>query len=391
MRKKNIAFLLGVIAALTALVFLLVTPFGSPNVPSGLVFSSLDYSFEQNGPIKEAQENPEDAAAASPIRVFACDWQDPSKSEISDRSHQEFFDSQNQKRVEIAESLMQSNDPEHLLAAALVGFDRKSKEHIAAMEKALAADPDNPITLWNFLYACSLNAEETLCQDGGIEKRAVLADGGNGALWGRIAGYRFRRGDTARLIDALIKANAAPQFNRYFIEQVEMLERGYVAASDYSYQERIMNAISIMVGNTSDLIGVYNGCKEQAAESAEWLQPCIEYGKRLERDGRTILAALLGIAIQKEMHEISGDAKKKAETDHRRWLLNDSMNSAIRMDGQVLVLDDEHVLADFIAEWSAHGELRAHQFVHEEVVRLSKQPGYNPCKSIEENSVQTPE
>ena len=371
---------------LAGLIFWLVSPVDSPNASApALIFSSgslteAEDSAARNEATKIAPENNEGAAAVHSTRVFACDWSDADEAEMAVDIDQEFLDSLEQKRVEFASLLMHSQDPEHLLVAALIGFDRKSNEHFAAMESALAADPDNPLTLWNFLHACSLHLEETVCQDGSIEKRAVLADGSNGALWGRIAGYRFRRGDKMGAFDALLKANTAPQFNGYFIEHVEMGERSYAAATDSSYRERVMGAIGLAAGTVSNANGVYNLCKEHASESAEWLQLCIEYGKRLESDEGAILSALIGNAIQKTMYEMSGDAKEKTAATLRHRLITDAMNSGNSSDDQVLLLLDDKVLADYIAEWSAHGELRAMQFVKDEVVRLSQQPGYDPCK-----------
>ena len=349
------------------------------------MFSSVDIvesedSVARNEATQIARGNKEEATAVGSARVFACDWSDASEPAIALGSDQEHSGSLYQKRDEIAALLAQSKDPEHMLAAALIGFDRKSKEHFAAMEKALAADPNNPLILWNFLHACSLTLEEAVCQAKRIEKRAGLSDGGNGALWGRLAGYRLRRGDTTGAFDALIKANTAPQFNRYFIEHVGVLERGFAAATDIAYRERIIGGIGMTVGTTSDLTGVYKGCMVQAPESAEWLQACTEYGKRLERDGRTTLSTLIGIGIQKKMYEMSGDAQKVVDADFRRRLITDIMHSGNSSDDEVLLLFDDQVMADFIAEWSAHGELRAMQFVKEEVVRLSQQPGYDPCK-----------
>ena len=72
-RKKRIVLLLGIAALLAGLVWWLVTPSGSPTVPSRLAFSSLDYSIEQNEPTEDAQENPEDGATIILARVFACD------------------------------------------------------------------------------------------------------------------------------------------------------------------------------------------------------------------------------------------------------------------------------------------------------------------------------
>jgi len=67
------------------------------------------------------------------------------------------------ERVEIVEFLTRSEDFEHLLMAALIGFDRESKESLVAFENALAVDPGNPLTLWNFLDTCSRQKDAAVC------------------------------------------------------------------------------------------------------------------------------------------------------------------------------------------------------------------------------------
>ncbi|MCH8136411.1 MAG: hypothetical protein IIB77_10570, partial [Proteobacteria bacterium] len=311
--------------------------------------------------------------------------------ELTIDGFQTLKNSQDHERFQAAALLANSKDPEHLLMAALIGFDGQAKLGLSAMENALAVDPDNPLTLWSFLDSCSLHPKAAKCANGSIEKRAILADGGNGLLWGKIADYRLRRGDTAGALDALINANTAPQFNGYFIEYVEMLERGLAAATDNPYRKRITNAIGIAAAMPQRFYHVFQGCKEQATESAEWSQACLGYGKRLERDGRTVMSTRFGIALQKWMYEIAGDEARFAETDLRGRLITEAMESGYTDDGWVLLAYDDQVLADYMNEWSAHGEFQALQFLQEEVVRLSKQPGYDPCERRRGKSTQTPE
>lgn len=382
MKEKRATLSIGFLLLLAGLFFWLVTPFDSPNAPPRLVFSSLNNSIEQNESTAVTQENPGESETVIPARIFVCD---PSSEEgdyeLTPEDVQKSLDSWDRLRVQVAQSLMQSEDPGHLLMVALLGSAGEEKLGFSAMERALAADPDNSLTLWSFLASCSLHPEAAVCLDGSIEKRAILADGNNGQLWGEIAGYRFERGDTAGAYDALTKANTAPQFNRYFIEYVELFERGLAASTDASYLERSIAASGIAAALVSKISPVLQGCKRQAAESAEWRQTCLEYGKRLENDGRSVLSTMFGTSLQKSMYEISGDTTKIAEADFRYQLIMDTVAS-INSQGGFVLLFDEQVSADYMKEWSAHGEFRAMQFLQAEVLRLSQQPGYDPCKRI---------
>ena len=92
------------------------------------------------------------------------------------------------------------------------------------------------------------------------------------------------------------------------------------------------------------------------------------------------MSEIIGISLQKIIYEISGDTRKLTETELRYRFFQDAIEKLSRSkDAQTLFFYDENVVSDFITEWSAHGEWRANQFVQEEVVRLSQQPGYDPC------------
>lgn len=383
-KKKLIALFIGISALFAGAVSWLIKPLDSTIAPARILSSvalvESEDSVAQKVEKKIAREHKEGAAAVGRARVFACDRSSEEGDYVlTPEDVQKSLDSWDRLRVQVAQSLTHSENPEHLLLVALFGSGGEEKLSLSAMERALAADPDNSLTLWSFLASCSLHPEAAVCADGSIEKRAILADGNNGQLWGEIAGYRFERGDTAGAYDALTKANTAPQFNSYFIEYVELVERGLAASTDASYLERSIAASGIAAALVSKISPVLQGCKQQAAESAEWRQTCLEYGKRLENDGRSVWSTMFGTSLQKKMYEISGDTTKIAEANFRYQLIMDTVASINSQDGFVLLFD-EQVSADYMKEWSAHGEFRAMQFLQAEVVRLSQQPGYDPCK-----------
>lgn len=385
---------------LTGLVYWLVTPVDSPDVPPRLLLSSLDSSDEQEGsadqnePTKISRKSTENAATVSPIRVFACTAnQEPDRSgimpsEITKSTIQNTLLRHDWTPVKIEESEVHSKNPEHLLMAAMLGSEGTNKSGVSTLENALAADPDNRLTLWNYLDYCSFFRRVAVCADGSIEKRAIRADSGNGQLWGKIAGYRFGSGDIEGAYDALINANTSPRFNGYFIEHVEMFERGFAALTDAPYRKRITDAIGIAAIRPI-FLNIIQSCKEQA-EAPKWRQVCLDYGKRLENDGRAVITMRIGILLQKEMYKMTADETMLKETDHRYRLITDTMESGYSDDGLVLLAYDDQVLADYMNEWSAHGEYRAMQFLQAEVVRLSKEPGYDPCMLRVGKSAQVP-
>ena len=290
------------------------------------------------------------------------------------------FDSNYQELGVIADLLSKSKNPEHLLMAALFGSDQMSEARIHTMTKTLRIDPDNPLILWNFLNSCSMLPHVPICRDQNIENRAIEVDSSNGQLWAKIAGFRIKRGNMPAALDALKNASVAPEFNEYWMEHVELFERGLAAAGDASYRNRTIQAVGMAAAMVWNIKSVLNGCETQAVESGEWLQYCVRFAERLERDGRTILSNVIGLKLQETMYSISGDEEKEAAAEQRLRLIRNSMRNGQSEDGQVLLSRDDRVLADYITEWATFGELRAVQFLRNEVERLRNVSGYDPCR-----------
>ena len=248
-----------------------------------------------------------------------------------------------------------------------------------AMTATLNVDPNNSLILWNFLNTCERMPDAPICRDQNIEDRAIAVDSRNGQLWARIAGFRANRGDMPAALDALKNATAAPEFNEYWMENVELFERGLAAATNAPYRIRIIQALVMTAGSMINYNLIFEGCEAQAVDSAEWLQFCTLLGERLEHEGRTMLSTAIGLSLQKRMYSIAGDEENRAAADHRAKLRAKLWRDGNSEDALVLLSRDDKVLTDYISEWAVYGELRAFQFLRNEVQRLRNIPGYDPC------------
>lgn len=289
------------------------------------------------------------------------------------------YDAKYQDLQMVAARLADSDNPEHLLMAALFGTDRDSAERIDAIRRALIAAPDHPLIAWNFQAACSRLPEVPVCTDQNIEDLTIKVDSSNGQTWARIAGLRMKRGDLPGALEALKNATVAPEFNDYWLDHVELFERGLAAAGNPTYRARTAQAIGMAVAMASVDGQILDACRNEAVKSVNWLQQCLRYAERLEHSANTLLASSIGLSLQSSMYSISGDKEKQAATDSRQDKLRGIMRSGWFRDGQVVLIRDESVFAEYMAEWSTYGEVRALRFLQDEVQRLKQLPGYDPC------------
>lgn len=280
----------------------------------------------------------------------------------------------------VASALSQSRNPEHLLMVALYGQDPTDGAGVNAMTRALQSDPDNPLVSWNFLQSCSRFPDAQICLDHRMEEHAIDVDGSNGQLWARIAGYRAERGEMREALAALSQTVVAPRFTDYRMEHIELFERGLAAAGNLPYRSRIVQAIGMQAALVSNEFHTMTACNKMATESSEWLSHCARFGARLERDGRSFFSVLVGQRLQENMHSISGDSEKQASVLKRLERTRQYMENGLSVDGQVLLLHDDQVLANYISTSATYGEIEALTFLNNEVERLKNLAGYDPCR-----------
>lgn len=283
------------------------------------------------------------------------------------------------ERAATAATLAQSRDPEHLLASALLASDYGNKSAFEAMERALAEDPDHPLTLFNFLFVCPFHRNESVCRNGGIERQALNVDGGNGAVWVSVAVNRSGKGDAGGALAALRQAHTAPEFNEYWVEHVGLFERAFAAATDLDYRQRVERAFGTAAAMVSNVARLYSICKTRSETSFQWLHACIDYGERLQFDGDTLMSVGAGNRLQQLLYERLGETKKAADAAERANAIGEEFVAAYRSGAFELFAHDEELLAEYMHEFSIHGEFAAMDYLRERGERLDRQPGYDPC------------
>ncbi len=280
-----------------------------------------------------------------------------------------------------AKALEGAEDADLRLAAAFLSLtDQADPRYVERLLSALSPDPANPVTLERLLDACINRAELRVCAERGIVERAAEADGGNGEMWGAIAGYYASRGNDDAALDALRRAASAGVHREYFVDYVRVMELGLAAAvADRSYAERVIEAIGRAAAFTAPYLTAYNECRDRVADDPLWHGACLDFGRHLEQRSQSVMNRGIGIGLQAMVADETGDdvALAAAQARQRRYRI--WMEEHLGIDGQTVLTRDERVLRAYIDEWQAHGEPAALGYLREEVARLKQLPGYDPC------------
>lgn len=280
-----------------------------------------------------------------------------------------------------AKALQGVQDADLMLAAAFLSLtDQADPKYADRLLAALSLDPANPVTLERLLDACINREELRVCAERGIVDRAAEADGGNGEMWGAIAGYHASRGAAEAALDALRRAASAGVHREYFVDYVRVMELGLAAAdADRSYGERITEAIGRAAAFTAPYLTAYKECRERVADDPLWRDACLDFGRHLEQRSQSALNRGIGIGLQAMIADETGDDVALAAVQARQRRYRAWREEHLTADGQVVLARDERVLRDYIDEWQSHGEPAALGYLREEVARLKRLPGYDPC------------
>jgi hypothetical protein len=295
-------------------------------------------------------------------------------------SHQEYLDTRRRELGVIAEKLSASRDPEHLLAAAILGTDKGSTDRIDALVTALDADPRRPLPLWHLSRACTAHSAVRMCDGQDIERKLLEAGDANGAHWAQIAVYREAQGDLAGALDALANAGSASEYNNHWIESVVMLERSLAASATYTYAERVAEAFSVAASELFPETDVLRACTRHASDSLEWRRICLAFGGMLEQKGGTVMGQARGLGLQIKMLETSGSDASIAAVERRQAQFRRELYDEKLTEGANFLLEhDTNSLSDYLAVFQVYGEKAALDFARREAERLKSLPGYEPC------------
>lgn len=289
---------------------------------------------------------------------------------------------------EVEAQLSNSDDAEHLLAAALLSVsaallsesESESPERpFQLLDKAAKIDPDNRLIAWTQLQLCR-KEKGVNCDLAKAEANARRVDSSNGAVWMEIAALRLGEGDESAAAEAVRSAIAAPRFDTYFIDYVILIERALSTHGESSYGDRAMAGFGIM---PLPSYGITRHCDASGASDMNWIDLCDQLGVKMFSDSTSLLDRAIGMSLQRIAAEQNGDAAEIARATAREAEFREEYQrlTATR-EMALLIANDEAALRRFIENFSIYGETEAQKRLHAEVERLKNSPDYDQCNFV---------
>lgn len=303
------------------------------------------------------------------LESFVCEPEVPSLDEMT-KSRVEVDED------EVRKKLMASDQPQYLLAAAMLSPG--SKEHPEALQKAFDANPNDPLTNWEVYLQCEKYSVHELCKQQDWLNRIIAVDSNNAKVWSTLAAHEYEQGQKRESLAALVRAGFAPNVSSYVSERLGLLIEALSATTDMDLQNRseiAMGYVSAKVDMSTLLAQI---CKEEAAGSPQWIDACLRYGQTLTKSN-TIMDQGIGYAIQLVSYEHSKDysgtwAVLKESSELRKHVQSLSFLSDHFIDRYPLT---HH---KFIREYVGRGEIAALSQLGEFVRNLSSEELKQICR-----------
>ena len=276
-------------------------------------------------------------------------------------------------------TLAQSDDAENRLVAALLGTADAEPTTYAELHDVLDLEPRNPLIAWNYVEYCSDRYARCGLAPALVEQRALLADPSNGALWAKIAAKRFERGNRAGALEAMRQAATASQFDSFWVDHILAFERALRVVPNPNRRNGPIDAIGFVAALPSSEVEIVRTCKKEAPRSPQWMDACLAYGKRLERDSRTLINQMFGLSIQRNVMESAGDPVPLMRVQDVEIRIKEYTRQFADASMNAMLVFDESLAWRYVELIQAAGEVEAMRQIRVEVDRLLASPEYKPC------------
>lgn len=276
-----------------------------------------------------------------------------------------------------ASFLAASGDAELKIASALLHRWDAPERAVATLESLDGFASDDAFVVWALLGVCDQRPVAG-CGIGPFRSANANLHRNNGAFWLAYAIMAIEAGDDDAAIDALRHASTAAEFDTRYAEQLQLIDRGLAAATDWPQGRRVAAAFAFVSVVPYDLSLLTRRCR--ASHDGVWPELCEQVGAHMAAAAPDTLTRLIGMDLEKIVAEGRGDAQAIQAIEERKQQLRRT-NASLELAGEFynLLVNDEVRLQMYLADLDTYGEAEANHRLFAEAERLRRDPGYDQC------------
>jgi hypothetical protein len=230
------------------------------------------------------------------------------------------------------------------------------------------------------LTTCAQNFNPNNCNDS-LYEQAPHIDKDNAYLWHLIANIHFSQNNIPEAIKALNVANSKAHFNNYYYETISFIEQNLQKNSAITFNYRLISGIGVASAkpglNYSTFIKY---CKENQND-INTADLCLQTGIQLEKSSKTLMASLIGLAIQEINYQhdfktnLLNEIKQKRKNYETIYSYNSDYNATTS-----LIFFDEKLGRTWLNAGLAKGEVFSISQTINEAKTFSQDENYHPCQ-----------
>jgi hypothetical protein len=286
----------------------------------------------------------------------------------------------------VQQRLLVSDDPEHLLTAALLEGDIRNQVRMTG--RLFATSSDDVLIVWHSLQICSDVAPPTpACPTEKLEQHLLSLDADNSEVWAKVAANRHSRGEQDKALKALRKAAGATTSRVHWVDTIELVQRAVAFAGDFSFAASVQYGFGIAGSNLPTYGPIVGMCSTSSSISDEWARACLAYGELLEGQAETAIGVAVGLDIQSLALTALNDAVRLTEIKGRSALALEEKRSnaldpaviAMGSAGEAMLMLSPTAFASYLADIRQHGEVGAQALSEQQVLGFIKRTGLDEC------------
>jgi len=233
------------------------------------------------------------------------------------------------------------------------------------------------LSYWKLLTECSDKINSVQC-DNTLLSEIEKFDTSNTATLIGLANIYAQRGSVEKVISSMEKALNAVDYKEYYYEQLAFFEEILAYSTSLNFKDRIN--FGLFHVEHRPMIPLSMFCEKNSPLDSDIYHLCVNVGERMERRGSTISTIKDGMYLQRISHLSTGKKALSKTVEKRLQVITNKTNSSNTYRSLLLLQHDESLLKNWLINLQSFDEVQVIEKLEEEVLLLSQDKYYNPCR-----------
>lgn len=273
-------------------------------------------------------------------------------------------------------SLYDSPSQDRLLEYVLFAEIPENKTRLELLLEYNQEAPNHPLVMMEAVSLCS-NSSNPKCNKNFIDA-AINADSDNGAMWLSSALYFAAKNNDQAVIESISELTKTSVFNQRYGERIGLYAQALAGSNSADYNTNVASGIGIEAARSAGYSHIFNWCKN-GVNNIEKNNACLSLGRNLENRSKKLISQLVGISIQKFIHQANGNTEILQSLEKKSEQLKTPLMNEQFYKASFLMFYHEELLRNWLNNLDIIGEVESGSVLIEEAISVSQEKGLSLC------------